>query len=78
VDKNSENYASISVITIRNVVKGILGVAIIQTMMAALGFFIAGGSVCGFVDHFVSDSVNYPSWSWANCNSGCDLHVFCF
>lgn len=42
VGKNGENFATISVLTIRNVVKGILGVAFIQTTMAGLGFFIAG------------------------------------
>jgi len=47
VGKNSENFATISVLTIRNVVKGILGVAIIQTTMAALGFFIAGVPFAG-------------------------------
>ena len=47
VGKNGENFATISVLTIRNVVKGILGVAIIQTTMAALGFFIAGVPFAG-------------------------------
>jgi predicted PurR-regulated permease PerM len=36
-----QEFASVSVITIRNVIKGILGVAIIQTVMAGTGFFIA-------------------------------------
>jgi len=47
VGKNSENFAEISVLTIRNVVKGILGVALIQTTMAGLGFFIAGVPFAG-------------------------------
>ncbi|MBC7845425.1 MAG: AI-2E family transporter [Flavobacterium sp.] len=45
--KNAENFTEISVITIRNVVKGILGVAVIQTTMAGLGFFIAGVPFAG-------------------------------
>ncbi len=45
--KNSENFATIIVRTIRNVVKGILGVAFIQTAMAGLGFFIAGVPFAG-------------------------------
>jgi predicted PurR-regulated permease PerM len=45
--KNSEHFADISVLTIRNVVKGILGVAVIQTAMAGLGFFIAGVPFAG-------------------------------
>lgn len=44
---NSENFATITVLTVRNVVKGILGVAIIQTTMAGLGFFIAGVPFAG-------------------------------
>lgn len=44
---NSENYSEITVLTIRNVVKGILGVAIIQSAMAGIGFFIAGVPFAG-------------------------------
>lgn len=47
VGENSTNFAEISVRTIRNVVKGILGVAFIQTTMAALGFFMAGVPFAG-------------------------------
>ena len=36
------DFADISTITIRNVVKGILGVALIQGLLAGLGFMIAG------------------------------------
>jgi predicted PurR-regulated permease PerM len=40
----SSNFdmAEISALTIRNVVKGILGVAIIQSTMAAIGFIVVG------------------------------------
>lgn len=44
---NGDEFASVSVITIRNVIKGILGVAIIQTTMAGIGFFIAGVPFAG-------------------------------
>lgn len=37
-----EHFLEVSVATIQNVVKGILGVAVIQAAMASLGFFIAG------------------------------------
>ena len=47
VGKNGDNFAYISVLTIRNVVKGILGVAFIQTAMAGLGFFMAGVPFAG-------------------------------
>ncbi|WP_304197208.1 AI-2E family transporter [Flavobacterium alvei] len=47
VGSNSEHFAEISVVTIRNVVKGILGVAFIQATMAGLGFFIAGVPFAG-------------------------------
>ena len=47
VGKNSENFATITVLTIRNVVKGILGVAFIQTAMIGVGFFIAGVPFAG-------------------------------
>ena len=40
-------FADISTITIRNVVKGILGVAIIQALLAGMGFMIAGISGAG-------------------------------
>lgn len=47
VGENADNFAEISVLTIRNVVKGILGVAFIQSTMAGLGFFIAGVPFAG-------------------------------
>ena len=40
-ERGSE-FADISTITIRNVVKGILGVAIIQGLLAGMGFIVAG------------------------------------
>ncbi len=45
--EGGDKYSSIIVGTIRNVVKGILGVAIIQAAMAGLGFFIAGVPFAG-------------------------------
>jgi len=47
VGKNSDNFTEITVLTIRNVVKGILGVAVIQATMAGIGFFIAGVPFAG-------------------------------
>lgn len=40
--ERGEHFVTISITTIRNVVKGILGVAVIQAAMAGIGFFIAG------------------------------------
>jgi predicted PurR-regulated permease PerM len=40
--KRGDDFADISTITIRNVVKGILGVALIQGLLAGMGFMIAG------------------------------------
>jgi len=40
--ERGSDFADISTITIRNVVKGILGVAIIQGLMAGMGFMVAG------------------------------------
>jgi len=40
--ERGSDFADISTITIRNVVKGILGVAIIQGILAGIGFAIAG------------------------------------
>ena len=40
-------YADISESTIRNVVKGVLGVAIVQTLLAAIGFVVAGVPLAG-------------------------------
>jgi predicted PurR-regulated permease PerM len=47
VGKNSDHFTEITVVTIRNVVKGILGVAVIQATMAGFGFFIAGVPFAG-------------------------------
>jgi len=47
VGKHSDNFLNTTVLTIRNVVKGILGVALIQASMAGLGFFIAGVPFAG-------------------------------
>ncbi len=40
-------YADISETTIRNVVKGVLGVAVVQTLLAAIGFWVAGVPLAG-------------------------------
>jgi len=45
--KSGEHFTTIVVTTVRSVVKGILGVAVIQATMAALGFFIAGVPYAG-------------------------------
>jgi len=45
--KNGEQFAITTVTTIRSVVKGIIGVAVIQSVMAGLGFFIAGVPYAG-------------------------------
>lgn len=42
-----EEYAKLSEVTIRNVVKGILGVAVIQTLLAGIGFAVAGVPAAG-------------------------------
>ena len=44
---NGENISNSITSTIRNVVKGILGVAFIQTAMAAVGYFVAGVPYAG-------------------------------
>jgi predicted PurR-regulated permease PerM len=45
--KNGEQFAGTTVTTVRSVVKGILGVAVIQAAMAGLGFFVAGVPYAG-------------------------------
>ena len=45
--KHGEGFAPIAVATILNVFKGVFGVAIVQSSMAALGFFIAGVPFAG-------------------------------
>ncbi len=47
VGKDGGHYAFITVATVRSVVKGILGVAVIQAGMAGIGFFIAGVPYAG-------------------------------
>lgn len=42
-----EQFADITVATVRNVVKGILGVAVIQATMCGIGFFMAGVPFAG-------------------------------
>lgn len=43
----SAHLADLSELTIRNVVRGILGVAVIQTLLAGIGFFVAGVPAAG-------------------------------
>ena len=76
VGKNGENFASTTVITVRSVVKGILGVAVIQATMAGLGFFIAGVPYAGCLDCGLSVFCSYPSWRRTGCHPGNDLYVF--
>lgn len=45
--RRGEDFVRLSEVTIRQVVKGILGVALIQTTLASLGFFVAGVPAAG-------------------------------
>ncbi len=45
--KNGEYFASITAVTIRNVFKGVMVVALVQAGMAGIGFFIAGVPFAG-------------------------------
>jgi predicted PurR-regulated permease PerM len=47
-----EEMATLSEMTIRNVVKGILGVAVIQTLLAGIGFAVAGVPAAGLWTFF--------------------------
>ncbi len=47
IGERGEHFVEISITTIRNVVKGILGVAVIQAGMAGIGFFVAGVPFAG-------------------------------
>jgi len=49
VGQKGNHYAVITVATIRNVVKGFLGVALIQSIMIGVGFFMAGVPFAGFL-----------------------------
>jgi predicted PurR-regulated permease PerM len=45
--RQGEHFAELTELTIRNVVKGVLGVAVIQAMLAGIGFFVAGVPAAG-------------------------------
>ncbi len=45
--ENGAGFATTTVTTVRSVVKGILGVAVIQAAMAGIGFFVAGVPYAG-------------------------------
>jgi predicted PurR-regulated permease PerM len=47
VGARGQEFVKLTETTIRQVVKGILGVAVIQTILASLGFFIAGVPLAG-------------------------------
>ncbi len=47
VGENGESFLNITVVTIRNVFKGVLGVAAIQAALAGIGFFAAGVPYAG-------------------------------
>jgi predicted PurR-regulated permease PerM len=49
IGSNGEHYALITVVTIRSVVKGFLGVALIQALMVGAGFFMAGVPFAGIL-----------------------------
>lgn len=48
IGTRGQEFVQLTETTIRQVVKGILGVAVIQTVLASLGFFIAGVPLAGF------------------------------
>lgn len=45
--QQGKDFASLSEVTIRNVVKGVLGVALTQTILAGIGFVVAGIPLAG-------------------------------
>ncbi len=45
--QQGKDFASLSEVTIRNVVKGVLGVALTQTFLAGIGFVVAGIPLAG-------------------------------
>lgn len=45
--EQGDHFATVTVTTIQNVVKGFLGVAVIQAIMAGIGFFVAGVPFAG-------------------------------
>ncbi|TDD95981.1 AI-2E family transporter [Flavobacterium cellulosilyticum] len=47
IGSKGDHFAETTVLTIRNVVKGVLGVAVIQASMAGIGFFVAGVPYAG-------------------------------
>jgi predicted PurR-regulated permease PerM len=47
IGSKGDNFAETTVLTIRSVVKGVLGVAVIQATMAGIGFFVAGVPYAG-------------------------------
>ena len=47
VGRRGQEFVKLTETTIRQVVKGILGVAIIQTILASIGFFVAGVPLAG-------------------------------
>ena len=48
VGNRGQAYVQLGEVTIRQVVKGILGVAVIQAALASIGFFVAGVPAAGF------------------------------
>lgn len=47
IGTKGDNFAETAVLTIRSVVKGVLGVAVVQAAMAGIGFFAAGVPYAG-------------------------------
>jgi predicted PurR-regulated permease PerM len=47
IGKRGQEFVKLTETTIRQVVKGILGVAVIQTILASIGFFVAGIPAAG-------------------------------
>ena len=48
-DDDGHHFANIAVVTIRQVVKGIIGVAFIQTILAGIGYYVAGLPMAGLI-----------------------------
>jgi predicted PurR-regulated permease PerM len=71
-----EEYAKLSEVTIRNVVKGILGVAVIQTLLAGIGFACGWCSRRWTMDLPLSSIRHHTSGCWAYYGSCYDLYVF--
>jgi predicted PurR-regulated permease PerM len=75
VSRRGSEFMQLAGATIRNVSQGVIGVSLLQALLAGLGLMAVGVPGASLVCVRSSHLGNYPDWSDGDSDSGCHLEL---